>query len=209
MSLRFLKGLKEHLFPPIEDTDRFTDPPEAIANAIGDIEYAEARDLMHDAERSYDEPNRRSEAAERRATAILGSAGIAAGLTTAGAGLLLDPTKIAGSWRSGIAVILGLAIFSLFMAALRAVMSLRVLTWHVPDMQALLPSGQADVLPKTVLRAATLLYKGSRNEGNARWKVALAGAATWWFTRAVLFLLLTVVLLLVFIIFAQQNVSPS
>jgi hypothetical protein len=168
---------------------------------MGDLSYEGALEIVRLAEFLFQEPYRRAEVAERRASYLLGASAIAGSLTLAGVSLLMDRSKISsGSDRLTLAVTLGASLVCLLAAAFRSLTAIKVLKWKTPSYHDLIPHSQRDLRRKTLLRAANLLHSGAKNAANAKWKIAMARRATVWFMRAVFMLVATALISLSIIV---------
>lgn len=202
------RWIKKVLFPPVEPTGRFQKSPEELAASIGEIDERSLSELTRLSESTFNEPHQRADAAERRATTLLSAAGIAGGLSLAGVGLLLDPQKVPETWmKLVLGFLLSLVIACFTMAALRSLAALKVMKWSGPNYEDLLPSSKEEKGNSELLRACHLLHLSARNEGNARWKIAQARAATEWFTRAVAFLFITFLFGIALAIFVEPSAT--
>lgn len=193
-----LKNLRDRLRPPVAVTHGVDDDVDALIGRLGDLGYDGALEMVRFAEQQYREPGERAEIAERRAIALIGSAGIAASLTVAGAGLLLDSSH---TFTPVVRFVVGLSFIAslacLLMSSFRAIGTLKVLNWSAPPYLEMLPQGQDELREKILRRAAQLLNCAARNQGIARWKIAMSRAATTWFSAAVVALAVSAIVLLV------------
>lgn len=178
----FLDVDKETTFPESQDELRArlaTDDPSLAA------------ELLVEAEGAHDRLRSRVEGAEKRATTLQGASAIAASLTLAAAGLLIDPTKLRGwVWQ----VLFGLTVlyvtFALAMCAWRATLaSSRVHNWVTPSDRDILDRTGQGVATARIERAIALLRAVGGNQRFARYKVAMLRAATEWIVRALVALL--------------------
>ena len=99
----------DRLFVPAEIQDEFAQPLDELWAELRVKHSATAHVILAEAEAYFSEAADRIESAERRATALQGTVAIAASLVVAGAGLLLDTTKIGDQeWRAAFASMLAL-----------------------------------------------------------------------------------------------------
>jgi uncharacterized membrane protein len=151
--------------------------------------------------------NRRAERvdqAEQKATTLLGTVAIAAGLVAAGAGFVLDPNKVTDeSWRR----VLMLAIVALLVCLLvcgyvasRAL--IKVFKWSRPQTrEALTRAHGADAATVTLARAVDLLFRAGQNLYVADFKVDQIRVAWRWYRLAIAFLIVLALLLAIYALF--------
>jgi hypothetical protein len=191
---------------PLRDPSKFTDT-EAIKKSIATDSEPLAGELLAQAREIYAAATNRAEGVERRATTLLGTVGIAASLSLAGASLLLDSSKIHGQvWRLLVAVTFLLTTISFLMCGWRALQALsRLHVWSAPNDEEILSRRDEGLAGARSSLAASMLKASGANEPVAEWKVAYLAAASWWFLRALLFLMTIALILVVYVAFGSHN----
>jgi hypothetical protein len=199
----------EKLFLPLREPTKFRDTA-AIKRDLTTDSDSLSVELLEQAREIFAAPTDRAEGVERRATTLLGTVGIAASLSVAGAGLLLDGQKVHGTtWRLLVAIGFLLTTSCFAMCGWRALQALsRLHTWSMPRDEDILKRNQMGLIDARLDLAASLLKSAGANEPVAEWKVAHLGAATWWFLRA-LVVLITTALVLVFYVAVGPTPTPS
>jgi hypothetical protein len=166
---------------------RRSDIEKAIPACLDDAQLSV---LLDDAERLYAARREWSERSEARAVSLMGAVGLASGLVIAGAGLLLDATKVADPWwRRG----LGLCLFGLLvclvasgLTASRAIARGKI--WGRPQWRQIAKRAQLSTAAAKRDRAVELLALSSQNYWVAAFRsrqVVVAGA---WFSAALAWL---------------------
>jgi hypothetical protein len=160
----------------------------------------QAHALLKEAQALYQSAAERAEHAERRAASLQTAVAIAFTFSLAGAGILLDPTKVRGVWwPRAIALVFALTIGALVMTATRSLSALTKRTRpHVIGESdfALLAVPHDELARGRVELAARYLRYYGRNQRIADHKVELMQAGAWWLTRALAGIAALVVLLL-------------
>ena len=174
------------------------DPPEGFASeSLGDLEAklrttdeAVAAAILAEAEQAYREPQELIESAERRATTLQGTVAIAASVALAGAGLLLDPTRVPSrSWRVAIVVALALFVLCLLGCAVRALgATVRIFNYEEPGYERIVDRVSMSGPAAMTSRAAELLRAAAVADMIGSVKVGLLRPAAWWFRLALLLL---------------------
>lgn len=161
---------------------------------------AVASAILAEAENVDEEPRRRRDGAERRATTLQGGVAIAATFGIAIASLLVDKDKIsAGFWRDSIAISSFLFVGCLVVSGFRAVGALgRTHMWEFPKRKQIYERVQMTAAEAKLDRAVELLATFSRNNAISHTEVGYLRQAAQWFFAALLFLLADAALLLVY-----------
>jgi len=164
-----------------------------------------AAEILAEARKIYDSAEERAAGATTRATTLQGAVAIAGSLLLAGAGLILDGTKVHGTgWRVAFAAALLAAIVALVMSGVRALSATSTIhRWHRPTATDIVRRSQLSLTQARVQLAAETLVDYGFNSKIAAWKVAYLGAAAWWFRIA-----LAVLLALATIVCAYAIVGP-
>lgn len=136
---RRLRRLQQCFFPlpRTEDVETKWVRDEHVSETLekADKEDAAAAMLLDRAERVLSSREERSRAAEARATTLLGTVSIAASLVIAGAGLILDESKVTGKWSvplMGIVALLLVLLLICGFTASRAVLTGRIKVANEP-----------------------------------------------------------------------------
>jgi hypothetical protein len=191
------------VFPRVGHLAWFRRAPEEIANRLMVNDPVQAQAVLTEAQALYQAAADRAEHAEQRAASLQTAVAIAFSFSLAGAGLLLDPTKVHGLWwPRAIAIAFALTIFALVMTAVRSLSALAKRSRpHVigEDDFALLAS--PNVAHGRVLLAARYLRYYGRNQRIADHKVELMQAGAWWLRRALTGIAALVILLLCYWLF--------
>jgi hypothetical protein len=169
---------------------------ETPGDLLGQLGSDAADDILAEAEALFAEPQDRIDGVERRATSLQGSVAIAATLTLAGGGLIIDPSKVTDDgWRVALAVGVGLVVVLLVFTGMRAhTATNRRFSFRAPADSAELMDRAAKAKPSDYKRqrAAYLLWAYGRNNEIAAVKVEYLWKAAFWFRLALLALLLLV-----------------
>ncbi len=170
-----------------------------------------AKALLDEAEAMYKEPAERIESAERRATTLQGTVAVAASVAAAGAGLLLDPAKIAGQgWRIAIAIVLLAFVLCLLACALRAIgATTRIFRFLQPGHNRITVRAEMSSTEALTYRTAEILRAYDVADQIGRVKVGLLRSAAWWFRAALLVLALMVGLIAAYTIVGPQPKTAS
>jgi hypothetical protein len=174
------------LFLEVDTETAFPESQDELRASLHTDDPSAATELLVEAEAAHDRLRSRVEGAERRATTLQGASAIAASLTLAAAGLLIDPTKLRGwVWQ----LLFGLAVlyitFALAMCAWRATLaSSRVHNWVTPPDRDILDRPGQGIATARLERAIALLRAVGGNQRFARYKIAMLRAATEWIVRA-------------------------
>jgi hypothetical protein len=187
-----LRGLYDYVVVPAQVPEEHTGSLADVHRELAVGAEGDGARVLAEAQAYFDEAAGRIESAERRATTLQGSVAIAAGLVTAGAGLLLDSSKVPDrAWRVVLVAALALFLVCLIGCGVRALsVTGRVFEYLMPGHEriagrAALPGEQADLW-----RAAELLRAGAVSSEIGMVKVGLLSSAAWWFARAILALAL-------------------
>jgi hypothetical protein len=203
---------RDRIFLPLRKPTKFRDGAAIKRDLSTDSEPLSA-ELLDQAREIFAASLARADGVERRATTLLGTVGIAASLSVAGAGLLLDGQKISGTtWRILVALGLLLTTGCFVMCGWRALQALsRLHRWSMPNDEDILRRRNLGVAKARIDLATSLLTSAGANEPVAEWKVAHLGAAAWWFLRALIALIATALVLVAYVAFgpiAGPNDSP-
>jgi len=209
---RSIKPLVNYVLVPAKPPKDFaleSLPDLAARLATPDPEGAKA--VLDEALAIYQEPLDRIDSAERRATSLLGAVAIAASVVIAGAGLLLDPTKIHGQgWRVGISVLLLAFVMCLAACAMRALaITGRAFRFYEPGPQRIGDRAAMSEKEALVHRAAELLRSSEVANQVGRVKVGLLRSAAWWFRVAILTLVALAALLLAYSIAGSDTAKQT
>jgi hypothetical protein len=198
----WLRKQWERLFLPLREPSKFRDIGAIKRDLSTDSESLSA-ELLEEAREIFAAPVGRAEGVERRATTLLGTVGIAASFSVAGAGLLLDGQKVHGTtWRLLVAVGFLLTTSCFAMCGWRALQALsRLQKWSMPKDVDILGRKRMGLADARIDLAASLLKSAGANEPVAEWKVAHLGAATWWLLRALFVLIATALVLVLYVAF--------
>jgi hypothetical protein len=205
----------ESFFLPIKPPTRFTeDHDELVARLTppekdGEPDEERAKEILEEAQATYQDAEDRREGAERRATTLQGAVAIAASLLLAGGALLADPSKVRGDgWRIAFALDLVAVTFCLVAAGARALATTsRIHVFHAPTPTNILQRSQMPLAQARIDLAAETLKDYGYNSKVADWKVAHLRASAEWFSRALVALLIFTVLVSSYVVFAPE--SPS
>jgi hypothetical protein len=186
---------------PLEERHQFgtlEDIKEKLRRA--DADDATASAILAEAEAIDDEPRRRTQSAERRATTLQGAVAIAASFDLAAGALLLDKNKIApGAWRDAIAACSFASVVAFLFAGFRSVGAFgRTHRWKYPRRRSIFERAHMDSAEAKLDRASRLLSGFSRNNAISHVKVDYLRQAAWWFRAALLLLLADALLLLIY-----------
>jgi hypothetical protein len=196
------------VFLDVDDTTSFAETKQQLRNKLTTDDAEVAAELLAEATDAHDRLRERVDGAERRATTLQGASAIAASLTLAAAGLLIDPTKLRGTvWQLLFGLTVVYITFALVMCAWRATLaSSRVHTWRAPPDRDILDRVGQSLAVARVERAVALLEVIGANQRFARYKVAMLRAATEWIVRALVALLVLAVLAAAYAVFGP---TPS
>lgn len=198
----WFRRLWHRVFLPIEEPTEFLESPHELAKRVHTDNSDVAGEILSDARELFEESFLRAEAAERRATTLLGALAIAASFGLAGGGLLLDVEKLPpGCWRIGLALCYLSLVVALVGAAFRSLETLRVKVWSRPGDDSIFDRAGRSLTEGRIHLAADLLHSAGRNRPVARWKVAQVRAAAWWLTIAILALLAVASLIALYALF--------
>lgn len=193
-------GVWNRVFPRVGHPAWFRRNPEEIARDLMVTDPNQAQALLAEAQALYQSAAERAEHAERRAASLQTAVAIAFTFSLAGAGLLLDPTKVHGIWWPRlIALVFALTIGALVMTATRSLSALTKRTRpHVIGEAdfALLATPHDELARGRVQLAARYLRYYGRNQRIADHKVELMQAGAWWLTRALVGIAALVILVL-------------
>jgi hypothetical protein len=145
-----------------------------------------ASDLLQEATVLFDYRDDRIKAAETKATSLMGAVAIAASLVVAGAGLILDPKKVANVWRELLMVTVLVLLFCLLMCGyLSSRALLTVLATRRPQARhALRRARKGNAIDARVDRALDLIERANDNRYVADFKVVQNEAAHRWYKLA-------------------------
>lgn len=182
----------DYLFVPAEVPQHFTESLDDLIAKLPAKGPKEAEAVLDEAKAIYEETLARIDGAERRATTLQGTVAVAASLSVAGAGLIVDADRTSDDgWRIGLALGLLGFLLCLVMCALRAAgATSRIFQFLEPGRERIVmraAMGQRDML---VHRAAELLRASGVADEVATVKVGLLRSAAWWFRAALLVLAL-------------------
>lgn len=208
-ALRRIPRLALPLGPIVE----FSGSRDDIEARLEGVDEAQSVALLQQAQEIFAAPAERARHAEGRATTLQGAAAIVASFTLAGAGLLLDPSRIPSEpWRIALAVGYSIVVLFLTLATARSLWTIyRKQTWHFPDGELALGYSTSPAPAARARIAASLLWCAGRNERIANWKVAQMRAAAFWFGWAVASLLVVALLLASYAWFGPEvsSTDPS
>jgi hypothetical protein len=155
-----------------------------------------SHEILAEAEALLAEENTRRDCVEQRSAGLQGAVAIAAGFGLAGAGLILDPSKLPTTgWRIAVGVSYLFTIICLAGTGFRALRAtVRVHAFESPDPEG--PPKRAGMTSdeSNLHRAAELLYTYGRNQPLGDYKVTQMRASGHWFSGALVGLLLTAIL---------------
>lgn len=206
-SQRSLLPLKNYVLVPAPPPGGFAAKSLAeVHESLKTVDVGAAKATLAEAEATFQEPQDRIDSAERRATTLQGTVAIAAAVVTAGAGLLLDPTKVAGQgWRAALALAFGLFVFCLVACAVRALgATSRIFQLPNPGPQRIVDRAAMSESDALTHRAAELLRSADVADVVGAVKVGLLTSAAWWF-RAALLMLGVLIALIAGYVFAGPN----
>ena len=156
-----------------------------------------AEQLLDEAIRLMEFRETRMQTAEGKATTLMGTVAIAASLLIAGAGLILDKSKVTASWRDALIAVIAVLLFFLLMCgyvASRALLKVHRIS-RPQTRAALSRATQADSRVVMLDRAVDLLARAGENLYVADYKLAQVRVAYRWYQLALLtFLVLGLVL---------------
>lgn len=196
------KKRREVFFEP-DGEFGFQDTKDKLRANLKTDDEDKAEGILKDATDAFNRLQDRVDGAERRATTLQGSSAVAASLAVAAAGLLVDPTKIAGGgWKLLVALTVLFIVFALTMCAWRATLaSSRVHRWVTPGDWDVLDRPEQTVREAQLDRAVDLLWAVNLNQQFARYKISLLRAAADWIRRALTALLILALLTAAYAIF--------
>ena len=198
-----LRGIVDNLYRlPLDPPERFPQRFDALVERLTTDDDALADELLADAQSLYDDIETRVRSTEARAATLQGTVAIAATVALAGAGLVLDASKIHGNgWRTAFAVGLGLLVLLLVLTAFRATSaSSRIFDFAPPSDDDILDRAKLSPPRAKTRRAAALLYCYGRNNEVAALKVGALRAAAFWFRGALVALLALVAMVCVYVV---------
>lgn len=195
------------MFLAVDDDTDYPESTDELARLLATDDDALAEEILDEAQAVHDRLQERVDGAERRATTLQSSSAVAAGLATAGAGLLLDPGKVSGlGWRLLLGAPYGFTIFCLVMCTWRATLATnRIHRWVSPPTRAIFDRPGQSVAQARTARSAELLRAVGGNERFARYKIAMLRGAAEWIQRALVALLVLAVLVVIY----ASTVGPT
>jgi hypothetical protein len=164
-----------------------------------------ASDLLQEATVLFNYRDDRIKAAETKATTLMGAVAIAASLVVAGAGLILDTSKVANVWRQVLIVTVLALLFCLLMCGyLSSRGLLTVRTIRRPQARgALRRAEEGNAINARVEQALDLLNRGNDNRYVADFKVVQNEAAHRWYRLALILFLALGALFAAYVLFGK------
>jgi hypothetical protein len=204
---RSLEPVRSYVLVPAPAPEDFArEPLDDLADSLRTDRQEVARAILTEAEAIFQEPVDRIDSAERRATTLQGTVAIAASVVVAGAGLLLDPSKVSDQrWRMVFSVSVLAFVICLTASAIRALSATsRIFRFEQPGPQRIghrASMSECDVLTH---RAAELLRASEVANQIGRVKVGLLRSAAWWFRLAIVSLAVLAALIATYVIAGPQ-----
>jgi hypothetical protein len=170
--------------PGIAPLDR-----EALRKRAADVPLEAAEQLLDEAKTVWGARQERIQSAEAKATTLLGTVAIAASLIIAGAGLILDPARVADGWREVLMVLVLLLLGCLLMCgamASRALLSVFTIS-RAQVRQAFVRAKDKDPRNVQRARAVDLMARAGENLYVADYKLMSVRIAHRWYQLALIF----------------------
>jgi len=200
---RSLRPLHNYVLVPARHPTGFAlEPLPDLAARLATEDERVAMVILEEALATHQEPLDRIDSAERRATTLLGAVAIAASVVIAGAGLMLDSSKVQGQgWRVALAALLLVFVGCLAACAMRALaVTGRAFRFYGPGPHRIGDRAAMGEAAALVHRAAELLRSSEVANQIGRVKVGLLRSAAWWFRIAILTLVALAGLILAYAI---------
>jgi MFS family permease len=204
-------NVSERLVLRLGQAQVFVQKEEEIAKRLYSADDAVSAALLAEAEaidrRQYDSV----ESIERRAMTLQAAVAIAATLTLAAGGLLLDPAKIESqSWRIAFAVALLLPAAAFIASGVRALgASSRTHPWTVPSAEDIFDHAKLDLRRIHAVRAAAYVKSAGMNVRIVEVKAGYLNASVRWFRIALVLLVLVAASFLAYTIWGQSGTIAS
>lgn len=201
------RSVYDYLVVPAEVPSRFNQSLADLIERVSSDDEQTASTILGEAEAAYREASETIESAERRATTLLGTVAIAASLVVAGAGLLLDPSKISSNpWRIALAVLLAAFLACLVGCGWRALaVTGRIFNFEQPGFDRIHLRAKMKPKDAQAFRAAELLRATGVAEEIGSVKVGLLSSAAWWLRLALGALAVLVIALVVYVSTASDH----
>jgi hypothetical protein len=187
---------------PWDPPERFPQSLEELRERLSTDDADLADELLADAQQLYAEADARVDSAESRATTLQGTVAIAATVALAGAGLVLDPSKVhGGHWRTYFAIGLALLVLLLVLTALKATSAAaRTFEFTTPSDDGIFERAKLSTAAQAkTQRAAYLLHGYGRNNEVAAIKVGYLRSAAFWFRGVLAMLLVLTALVCIYV----------
>jgi hypothetical protein len=196
------RRLHDYIVVPAEIPQDFNEPLSELVSSLSTDDGVTATAILDEAQSIFDETLSRIESAERRATTLQGTVAIAASLVVAGAGLMLDPSKVAGrGWRIVLVIILAGFVGSLIGCAWRALaVTGRMFEFEQPGSERIHLRAKEIGPHARTFRAAELLRAAGVASEIGAVKVGLLRSAAWWLRLALSILGAFVIALAIYVV---------
>ncbi len=205
-----LKGWRGWLYGrmvvPAEVPEDFNEPLQQLVEKLSTNDSLTAATVLEEAQAIFEETSNRVESTERRATTLQGTVSIAAFLLVAGAGLLLDPSRITDrSWRIALIALLATVLASLIACAWRALaVTGRMFEHEQPGPERIFVRAKMPGLAAQAFRAAELLRASAVANEIAAVKVGLLRASASWLRLALVMLAFFLAALVIYVATSQS-----
>jgi hypothetical protein len=206
-----LKGWRLQLYDyrvvPAEIPSEFNEPLAELIERLSTDDALTAGTILEEAQAISNEAIGRIDSAERRATTLQGTVAIAASLVVAGAGLLLDPSKVSNrDWRIALLIILAAVLGCLIGCAWRALaVTGRMFEFEQPGPERIHLRAKAPGLKARTFRAAELLRAAGVASEVGAVKVGLLRSSAWWLRAALTVLAAFIVAISVYAALASDS----
>jgi hypothetical protein len=178
--------LYDYRVVPAEIPSEFNEPLDQLIERLSTDDALTAATILEEAQAISAEATSRIDSAERRATTLQGTVAIAASLVVAGAGLLLDPSKVTDrDWRIVLLIVLAAVLGCLIGCAWRALaVTGRMFEFEQPGPERIHLRAKASGVNAQTFRAAELLRAAGVSSEVGAVKVGLLRSSAWWLRAA-------------------------